>query len=254
MQVRRHQGPPFLQTIGGRRLVKQTTIITAGFVIGYLLTVFWLFPAPLLSAGHMVPRVLDRELGEAREKLEKQGFRPRTGEEQPHPRAPKGTVIWQDPPPGVVLPQGSPVQLTTSSGPAPVPVPDVMGLELPLARKVVEAGGLLVGEVDSIPASADRGVVVATRPSSGVARDPGFAVDLVVSNGPAEISVPDVIGMTLQPARLRLEQAGLKVGGVTWRTAANKPEGMVIEQRPAPGTLSPGGGRVDLILSRKRNS
>lgn len=252
MRPRRHLVAPLLSTMAGRRLVRQVGAVAGAFVIGYLLT-FWLFPAPLFSADHPVPRVLDRPTTEAKQRLEKLGFRVKIDAEESHPRAPRGTIIWQDPPPGTVLPKGGPVHLTISSGPAAVPVPDVVGLEQDQAKRILEAAGLTAGDADSIPASAERGVVIATRPGQGVGRDPGSAVVLVVSSGPAEISVPDVIGMTNQQARDRLEQAGLKAGAVTWHTVPNRPAGLVIEQRPAPGTLSPRDGRVDLILSRKPN-
>lgn len=253
MRPRRHLAPPLLSTMAGRRLVRQVGVVTGAFAIGYFLTVFWLFPAPLFSAGDPVPRVLYRPTTEAKERLEKLGFRVKIDAEESHPRAPRGTIIWQDPPPGVVLPKGGAVHLTISSGPAEVPVPDVVGLEADQAKRILEAAGLTTGTPDSIPASADRGVVIATRPGQGVGRDPGSAIVLVVSSGPAEISVPDVIGMTNQQARDRLEQAGLKAGAVTARMVPNRPAGLVIDQRPAPGTLSPRDGPVDLILSRKPN-
>jgi serine/threonine-protein kinase len=152
-----------------------------------------------------------------------------------------------------MLPKGSVVQLTTSSGPASVAIPDVVGLEEQDARKVIEAAGLQAGDADSVPASDERGVVIATRPSAGVARDRGTPVVLVVSNGPAEISVPDLTGMTQRAAADRLNQAGLKLGAVISRPAPGKAVGSVIDQRPSPGTLSPRDGRVDLILARKPN-
>jgi serine/threonine-protein kinase len=132
-----------------------------------------------------------------------------------------------------------------------VAIPDVVGFEASLALRVLQASGLTIGVTDSLPSAADPGVVVATRPGAGVGRDPGTPVDIVVSRGPAEISVPGVLGMTTQQARERLELAGLAVGSTSSRTVLGKPDGIVVEQRPAPGTLSSRGGRVDLILSRK---
>jgi serine/threonine-protein kinase len=251
MKFRRHESAPIFATIAGRRLVKQAALVVGAFLLGYLLTIVWLFPAPLFGSGHAVPRVLDVGITEAKVQLEKQGFRAKIEGEMPHPKAPKGTVVWQDPPPGMVAPGNSQVSLTLSSGPAPVAVPDVVGFEGPLALRVIEASGLTLGETDSLPSAADPGVVVATRPAAGVGRDPGTPVDIVLSRGPAEISVPSVLGMTRQQARERLEVAGLTMGNTSSRVAIGRPEGVVVEQRPAPGTLSPRAGQVDLILSRK---
>jgi serine/threonine-protein kinase len=254
MQFRRHDekdGPSILQTIAGRRLVRQIAIVVGAFIVGYLLTVVWLFPAPLFSSDHAVPRLLDVGVTEAKTRLEKQGFRVKYDAELPHPKAPKGTVVWQDPPPGTALPRNAQVTLSLSSGPAQVAVPDVVGFETPLGIKVLQSAGLQIGQTDSLPSAADPGIIVATRPGGGVGRDPGTTVDIVVSRGPAEISVPGVVGMTTQQARERLEVAGLALGITSSRVTLGKPDGIVVEQRPSPGTLSPRGGRVDLILSRK---
>jgi beta-lactam-binding protein with PASTA domain len=77
------------------------------------------------------------------------------------------------------------VQLVLSAGPAPVTVPDVVGLALPYAEKVVAAAGITVGQVDTVRGSGpESGVVLATRPAAGNGRPRGTPVDLVVS-GPA---------------------------------------------------------------------
>jgi serine/threonine-protein kinase len=140
-----------------------------------------------------------------------------------------------------------------SNGPAPVAVPDVVGFDANLAVKVLQASGLTIRHRLAALA-ADPGVVVATgRPASIEAMSSG--VNPSVANrstgGPAEISVPGVIGMTTQQARERLELAGLAVGSTSSRTVLGKPDGIVVEQQPAAGTLSSRGGKVNLILSKK---
>jgi serine/threonine-protein kinase len=250
MQVRRHLPPSLLSTVSGRRVLGRSAIVAGAFALGYLLTMIW-FPSSVFSSDQAVPRVLDRPSDEARTRIEKLGFKVRLDDPEPHPKAARGTVVWQDPAPGTVAPAGTTVHLVPSDGPASLPVPDVIGLEESQARSIVQAGGLAATQSDSIPGAADRGVVIATRPGTGVGRDPGSEVVLVVSSGPAEISVPDVVGMSSQQARERLQAAGLAIGAISARGIANKPPGLVIEQRPASGTLSPREGRVDLILSRK---
>ena len=79
------------------------------------------------------------------------------------------------------------------------------------------------------------------------------AIELVVSSGPAELSVPSVVGLPLSEARDRIALAGLVVGATAGRVVAGKPGGLVIDQRPSGGTLLSRGGRVDLIVTRKGN-
>ena len=52
----------------------------------------------------------------------------------PHPTALGGVVIWQDPPADMQLPASAVVHLTVSTGPESSVVPDVVNLNLDLAR------------------------------------------------------------------------------------------------------------------------
>lgn len=58
-------------------------------------------------------------------------------------------VIWQDPPSAVAVPRGTLVQLTVSEGAPEVRVPEVRGLDLDLARRLLFAAGLVVARVDT---------------------------------------------------------------------------------------------------------
>jgi len=97
MRFRRHEGQPLLQpmfeTIAGRRLVLQVAVVLGAFLLGYLLTVIWLFPSKLFSTDHAVPRLLDLGVTEAKSRLTKAGFRMKLDPDMAHPKAPKGTVV-----------------------------------------------------------------------------------------------------------------------------------------------------------------
>jgi beta-lactam-binding protein with PASTA domain len=255
MEFRRPSGtrstPGYFSTIAGRRLLWQIGVVVAAFLLGYLLTVFWLFPAPLFRSEHAVPRVLDLGATLAREKLEIQGLRFRIDEQQSDPSVPRGAVIWQDPPPGMVIEPNAQVSITLSEGPPDVPVPDITGFPRALGEKVLRAAGLALGKPDTLPSLQEPGTVVQTRPGPGVGRPAGTPIDLVISSGPAELSVPGVLGLTLAEARQRIEDIGLVVGRTSGRVVAGRPEGIVLDQLPAPGTRSPRGGRVNLVVTRK---
>ena len=251
MKFRRHLPPAPWSTLGGRRLVIQLGIVTGAILAGYLATVFWLFPAPFLSSDQSVPRVLELEMQEAKDRLTGMKFRVRIEGEVPNNRTPRGGVVWQDPPPSMVLPEGTMILLTVSSGPQDVLIPDVAGLDGELARAVLTAGGLKVTAADSIATPSESGVTLATRPPAGTARAAGTPVTIVVSAGAASTPIPDLRGLKTQEARRALADAGLNVGRVTTKVSTDHAEGEVFEQRPAAGTLSPRGGRVDLVVARK---
>ena len=256
MDVRRTSGQvraPFLQTIAGQRTIRQVILVLGALAAGYLISLFWLFPSALLSKDLAVPRLIDVGMTEARQQIETKGLRFRIEDQRTDPTAPRGTVIWQDPPPGVVVPPNTQLTLILSEGPPDIPVPDVASFPRALAERVLQAAGFAVGSVDTVPSSAEPGSVVQTRPGPGVGRPPRTAIELVISSGPAELSVPEVVGLPITEARDRIELSGLIVGATAGRVVAGKPGGLVIDQRPSGGTLLSRGGRVDLIVTRKGN-
>jgi len=153
-------------------------------ILGFALTSSWISPGTMLTSDHAVPRVLGLPEAEARRNLTDLGLRPRLDGARESPDVPRGAVLWQDPPPEMVVPPGTSVQLVLSAGPAPVTVPDVVGLAQPSAEKIFQAAGIEVGGVDTVSGDGEAGVVLATRPPSGHGRPRGAAVDLVVSGGP----------------------------------------------------------------------
>jgi beta-lactam-binding protein with PASTA domain len=184
MRTRRHTQPGFSPFRGPawRRFARDIGLVALTFVVGYLVSSYWITPGPLTSQDHAIPRVLQLSLDNARAALTSAGFRFRIAGDRPSPDVPRGAILWQDPPPGTVLPTNALVELVQSAGPAPVTVPDVIGFALPLALRVVEAAGAKVGRVDTVRGGdPEPGVVIATRPAPGNGRPRGSAVDLVVS-------------------------------------------------------------------------
>lgn len=185
MRTRRHttSGMAFLRSTSWRRFLRDLGLVALTFLLGYAISAFWISPGSVLSTGHAVPRVLELPETEARAKLTALGFRVRPEGERPSGGIPRGAVVWQDPPPGMVLPANTVVQLVLSAGPAPVAVPDVIGLAETAAEKILAAAGVKVGVVDTVRGGMEPGVVIATRPAPGSGRPRGAAVDLIVSGG-----------------------------------------------------------------------
>ena len=176
-----------------RRAARDLGIIVAVFVLGYILSALWISPAPLLGGNsHAVPPLLGRPEREARNQLTALGFRPRVNGTQAHPTLPPGAVIWQDPPPGVVLAPNGIVTLTLSAGAASVSIPDVTGLDTATAQHILRAAGVRAGDVMTIGAGGQQegGIVIVTRPGVGAIRPRGSQVDLVVSRGADRAPAP----------------------------------------------------------------
>lgn len=187
MRTRRHVAPSGLdglRSVAWRRFLIDLGLIAAVALVGFGITSTWINPGPILGADKSIPRVVELPEAEAKQALTDAGFRPRVASEWPNQQIPRGSVAWQDPAPEMVLPPNTTVELVLSSGPAPVSVPDVVGLAEPFAEKIIEAAGIAVGTVDTVHGGAEAGVVIATRPPSGHGRPRGSRVDLVVSGGP----------------------------------------------------------------------
>jgi beta-lactam-binding protein with PASTA domain len=235
-------------TVRGRDRLRIGSILGAAALAGYLVTCV-AYPAPLMTREHQVARVLGLPRAQAEKELQQQGFRSKMEGEEPDPVVPAGHVVWQDPAPETALPGGALVHITLSSGPGPVTVPDVFAFDVDQARQVMDAAGLRIGSIDSIPSSSEPGLITGTRPAIGATRPPGSAVDLLVSKGPADIRVPDVMGLKQEEARQRLEAAGLRVGTITTQKRQRNPAGIVLEQRPSAGIFSPHDSRINLVIS-----
>jgi len=250
MRIRRHLSFGEGFTLDRRRAGIWVLTGLGALLAGYLTAYLLLFPAPILPGHQAVPRVLGLTLPEAQAEVQRAQLQVADGGAEPHPSAPAGVVIWQDPPPAVIAPEGAKVTLVSSAGPPKIPVPDVSGLETGLAQTLVTAAGLVVSQVESVQAAAPPGLVMLTRPPAGTALTPGAGLTVVVSRGAPTIAVPDLLGMASADARTRLEQEGLQLGTVTRRRTADASPGIVVGQRPAAGTLAAPGTVVDIVVAR----
>ena len=176
---------PESSPIVSRRFLVGVVVVAGASLLGYLLAAVVLFPAPITDSTTPVPSVLGQPYSSAEATLQAAGFRVRREAEVPHPTALGGVVIWQDPPADMQLPASSVVRLTVSTGPESSVVPDVVNLNLDLARAVISEAGFRVAGIDSVASLATPGTVLATRPGLGVVRRPGDTVTLTVQRAGA---------------------------------------------------------------------
>jgi eukaryotic-like serine/threonine-protein kinase len=125
---------------------------------------------------------------------------------------PAGTVLGQAPAAGTAVRHGTPVSLTVSKGPQPIPVPDVRGQDQDAAFRAIEAAGLKAVFADETVHDKDvpKGAVVSQEPASGTLTR-GQTVTLTISEGPKLVKVPSYIGKQVREAREALEKRGFEV-------------------------------------------
>ena len=162
-----------------------------------------------------------------------------------------GIVLQQIPNSGATAFSGSAVAVVLSKGPQNVPVPNVVGLTQTQAQSALVSAGLVLGSVTSeFSDSVAAGIVLQQSPSSGTTASPGSAITLVLSKGPQNVSVPNVVGLTQAQAQSVLVSAGLVLGTVTSEFSDTVAAGIVLQQSPSSGATASSGSAVALVLSK----
>jgi len=124
---------------------------------------------------------------------------------------PVGQVLSTDPAAGQSVSRATPVVLTVSRGPQPVDVPDVVGQSDTAASTAVSGAGVDVALAQAPSITVPAGHVIAQHPAAGPV-SPATVVTLVVSTGPAPVTVPwSVLGESTATAVRQLSALGLHV-------------------------------------------
>lgn len=163
---------------------------------------------------------------------------------------PAGNVISQTPVAGMQALPGATVELVVSRGPELVPVPGVVGQAQAEAGNVLTGAGLTAGAIT--PECSDAvaaGLVISQTPTAGEQAPPGSVVTLVVSTGNCGVTVPDVVGQTVEAATAAIGGATLGLGAATRQCGDTAAAGLVTGQSPAAGMLVTPGSAVELTVS-----
>ena len=123
----------------------------------------------------------------------------------------KGVVTATDPPAGQSVPKGSKVRVNVMSGPKVSAVPSVVGMSIADAQTALHNAGFNGNPTYVNNSDAPQGQVISQNPAGGTSEPQGTTINLSVSNGPPQVTVPDVVGYTSQQAVSTLEAAGFKV-------------------------------------------
>ncbi|MCA9726411.1 MAG: PASTA domain-containing protein [Candidatus Eisenbacteria bacterium] len=134
-----------------------------------------------------------------------------------------------------------------------VPVPDLRGMAVESARESAEDLGLSVlvsqGRFDP---EVPPGSVVETSPGPGVAVKSGRQIFLTPSLGKESRVVPDLHGMSVRLATMKLQEVGLRVGATDQAASDVVPPGQILATNPPSGAPVPAAGDVALLVSRKK--
>jgi beta-lactam-binding protein with PASTA domain len=151
-----------------------------------------------------------------------------------------GTVLAQSQPAGSTESAGTAVDLQIAQSPqGPVPVPDVVGDTQSTATSAIRKAGFKVGVVAQASSTVPNGTVISQGPTGGVSATLGTTVTLMVSSGPGNAVVPNVVGMTQAQAVAALTNAGFKAS-IKKQTGGGTVGDVVSQSPSANSTVSLG--------------
>ncbi|MFG2548733.1 Stk1 family PASTA domain-containing Ser/Thr kinase [Streptomyces sp. NPDC048581] len=130
-------------------------------------------------------------------------------------------------------------------------VPPLLSKTETQAKDRLEDAGLDVGKVErAYSDTVERGTVISTDPGTGARIRHNDSVNLVISQGPETVKVPDLQGYPLAKARTELKESGLQPGMVTREFNDDVTRGSVISSDPGDGTKVRSGAAVALTVSK----
>ncbi len=209
----------------------------------------WFFGMGPGSAA-AIPAVANKTVAQAQELLSQAGFRSTTRDVFDD-AVPSGLVVGTEPPAGSEIRKFQPVSVFVSKGPQLFPLPNLTGGTIEEAETGLNSARMALGTVtEQFNEAAPAGVVMSQDPAAGTPVRQGTPINLVVSKGPEPIPVPNVAGLDEDDAKDAIEAAGLEAEVAREEVFhRNIPEGAVVSQAPANGTL-PRGGTVTLTISK----
>ena len=135
------------------------------------------------------------------------------------------------------------------SGGSRVQVPNLDGLTVQGASTALAEFDLRLGA--QTPELSDRpeGTIIAQQPAAGEMLEQGQAVNVTVSGGQEQATVPQLVGLTsIEAARLALSDANLQLGEIKQKDS-EQPPGYVLDQDPAEGSAVDAGTAVSITIS-----
>jgi eukaryotic-like serine/threonine-protein kinase len=233
-------------------------VLVVLLVLSILGVFLWLLAQNLLNDDDKgtarpvtVPNVVGDDFFDARTELEAAGLvvgKPIRVESEDQD---EGLVLKQDPAANQEVEKGSEVILTVVKAPGTVVVPPIAaGASLADAQAALTGAGLTAGDtIERASDEVDEGDVIAFEPASGTDVPPESTVNIVVSTGPEDATVPNVTCLSFNAAQNQIRNAGLNpvISNETVDVNSQCPLGnKVAQQDPAAGSVVDPGSTVTI--------
>lgn len=233
-------------------------VVAIGVFVGLVwLTFRWLEYHTNHGQEIPVPNVVNKSVHEAVKILDDAGLEYEVDSFKYDPKYRPFQVLQVYPAPGSRVKDGRAIQIKVNPRTwAPVAVPDVINKYAGLAFRRLDQVGLKVGDTiyepsiqkDAIIRLLFKGNVI--QPKSLL---PRFStVDVVIGSGPMRnISIPNVVGLTVKEARQVIARSMFEVGLVEHEDGSKDESDIIYYQDPASGDVRDQGMQMDLWASKK---
>ena len=137
-----------------------------------------------------------------------------------------------------------------SRGSGDITVPNVVGKTQAEATAAITSAGLQVGNItEAYDEKVEAGKVISQDPKGETKANDGAKVNLVISQGGEQVTVPDLENMTAKEARAALQKLGLKDASGTAEYSDSIDKNHVARQEPAAGSKVSKGATITYYLS-----
>lgn len=196
------------------------------------------FRAILYVPEVTVPDLIGKNEDEAEKIIKDLGLVFSVSDRQYNNKFEKGEVIEQSVEEGIKLKKDFPVEVIVSNGKKEIQVPDLIGKYAIEAALILADMELKEGEVtQDFSSSAPSGQIIDQYPKAETSAEVDDKVDYVVSKGPkiTYVTMPNLLGLDVEKAKLRILQNGLSVGQITEENSEDVDAGFVIKQSVPSG-------------------
>lgn len=231
------------------------SIITITLLGAATIFVFDAFLMPMYTnynEGVTVPDVTRVSLEEAEVMLTNYGLRFEVADRRSNSAFPANYVIDQSPSSSVIVKPNRKIYLTVNTAVKPkVEVPNVVNLSLRNAQIQLQNYGLEVGSI-SYESSRFKNAVLRQSIAEGIVVDKGATVNLVISDGLGDkiVQIPEIVGLRLPEAQLKLREAGLRVGEIRFQPTKDVVPNTVLDFTPKVTELIEGES-LTLVISER---
>ena len=204
-----------------------------------------------------VPNVVNKSVHDAVKILEDTGLDYEVDSATFNPKYRPFQVLQVYPAPGSRVKDGRAITLKVNPRSwAPVAVPDVINKYSGLAFQRLDQVGLKVGDTifePSIQKDAVLRLLFKGQSLSPGTKIPRFSIiDVVVGSGPMRnISIPNVVGLTVKEAKALISSSLFEVGIVDHEDGGKDESDIIYYQDPAAGDARDQGMQIDLWASKK---